>query len=64
MTNKETKLDRILNEMGALSQMDDREVAHSEADDLLCEAIKIMDSDTVYSGQLVDAFNNISKWYA
>ena len=37
----------------------DKEVNHSDADDLLCKALKELGQN-----KLVDTWNKISKWYA
>jgi len=59
--NIQAKLDEIVEEMDELSSSkdDDLETLHYEADDLLCEALKLLGQD-----QLVDYFRQVRKWYS
>lgn len=52
----QAKLDEIVSKMNALKG---GETDHIEADDLLCEALKLLGQN-----ELVEAFNKIGKWYA
>lgn len=51
--------EEVLNRLYALLESDDQEVAHVEADTLLC---KILIS--LGFGDVVDVYNAIPKWYA
>lgn len=46
-------------EMEALIENDDTEVAHLKADDILCELLRDLGYNT-----LVDAYDEVAKWYA
>lgn len=46
-------------EMKKIAQIDDPEIAHGEADDLLCEVLKKLGYE-----KGVKVFEDIPKWYA
>ena len=54
-----TKQEEILQKLIDLKNNGDIEAAHCEADDLLCQLL-------IYLGhsEIVDAFNELDKWYA
>jgi hypothetical protein len=52
-------MNEILQKMKELEEYDDYEMAHHDADDLLCEAlIKLGQSE------LVESFKKVGRWYA
>ena len=51
--------DEILNKMIELGKSDDFEVAHGEADHLLCEFLKSLGYNDI-----VEAYNKVGKWYS
>lgn len=51
--------DKYLVQMNELKYNDDTEQAHCTADDILCNLLE----DLGYT-ELVDAFNDLEKWYA
>ncbi len=51
--------EQALAEMRNLMDLADVEIAHSEADDVLCEVLRGLGYD-----ELVDAFEDLPKWYA
>ncbi len=53
-----TKPEEALQHMVALKDHDYPEVAHIEADDILCEVLKGLGYH-----DLVDAFRDVDKWY-
>lgn len=57
-TTRETA-DRILKEMSELDDTFDTELAHVEADNLLCEMLTVLGYD-----EIVEAYAKIGKWYA
>lgn len=52
-------MDDYLKRMKQLQESGDIEVAHIEADDILCEVLLQLGYK-----ELVDAFNDLAKWYA
>ena len=62
----ERKLDEIIKKMKELEHSDDTEMAHVYADDLLAEAIKALSMDNVEekADVLLEAYDNVPKWYA
>lgn len=59
-TKKQMELTRetVLSRMKALAGSHDPEVAHAEADDLLCDVLTAMDWTEV-----VDAYTEVPKWF-
>lgn len=50
---------KYLNQLQSLQTLRDTEVAHSEADDILCEILTEMGYNDI-----VKAYETINKWYA
>lgn len=55
---KEQQVEQYKSRMMAIDDSD-CEAAHEEADDILCEIL-----NNLGYGEVVDAYNNIEKWYA
>lgn len=53
------KINKIYDEMIELTDIHDNEIAHEEADKLLCDALKILGHEG-----LVVSYSNIDKWYS
>lgn len=51
--------DDYAKQIEALENTGDQEMAHADADDLLCSILK-----SLGYVKTVEAFNNLSKWYA
>jgi hypothetical protein len=56
--NEELK-EKYLQKMKDVAKNHDAEVAHCDADDLLCELLK----DLGYE-EIIEAFESVDKWYA
>ena len=63
---KSDELGSILDAMNMLKENGDKETAHLTADELLCQALKLIagkrHSETV--GLIIDAWDEVEKWYA
>ena len=57
--SKKECIKRIVEKLNRLAYSGDREMAHAEADDLLCEVV-----DLLGHGEVTHAYSQISKWYA
>lgn len=59
-------LDDVKREMEDLIGIRDYEIAHSDADSLLCEALFVLatDENRTTIQAIIDAFNKVGKWYA
>ena len=51
--------EEALAKMREAERMDDNEVAHGLADDLLCAVLRYYGQD-----ELVEVYNSVGKWYA
>lgn len=60
-------LEKILEAMKKAGENGDFEIAHSDADDLLAEALRVLarECDKVPQVEdILDAYDNVGKWYA
>ena len=55
----DSKADEALGRMRGLQKNTDYEVAHAEADDVLCDLLREMGFN-----ELVDSYEQVGKWYA
>ncbi len=57
-------MQELIEKMKALDKYieSDPERAHSEADYLMCDAVKLLGGDSDEARQLVDLFRRIPKW--
>ena len=53
------RLDEIVKRLGQLENSRDEELAHSEGDQLLLEALRLLGQSSI-----ADAFERIPRWYA
>jgi hypothetical protein len=56
---KEDIIKEAIEEMKTLVNNDDYEIAHIEADDILCNVLKKLGYE-----ELVDVYEQVGKWYA
>ena len=56
---KEVIIKEAIEEMKKLVNNDDYEIAHSRADDILCDVLTKLGYE-----DLVDVYNQVGKWYA
>jgi hypothetical protein len=67
MATKDEHLQTIFATMVRLQGVEDSEVAHSDADELLIQAIAVLASGTrnkAVAQAIVDRWNVLDKWYA
>lgn len=55
----EEQLKKAIEELKELGTWSDYECAHSRADDILCEVLKELGH-----AEIVEAWDNVGKWYA
>ena len=55
----DSKAAEALGQMKELVKNDDYEIAHSRADDVLCDLLRTMGFN-----ELVDVYDQVGKWYA
>lgn len=58
-SNGRVRMEQAVNQMRELQKLGDAEIAHSLADDLLCEML-----ETLGCHDLVAEWRKINKWYA
>lgn len=59
LSSTDVRLEEIRDELAALGLEADLERAHGRADELLCEALRVLGA-----GEISDAFEALDKWYA
>jgi hypothetical protein len=61
--DKHEQLNEIHLQMVELQHDGDTEAAHSDADDLLVEALEVL-AGKEYIEPLIEAYNKVDKWYS
>ena len=59
MKFKQGKVKEAIERLKGLQKSDDTEDAHIEADDILCELVAVF-----VSGEVVEEWEKVPKWYA